>query len=416
MKRKNITKLSALLLGACMVVSFTGCGGNEAKKDGSKDVVKISLWTDEKTAPILKEELENFKELHKEEASFEFTVSVEGIGNCKDTVLSNPKGAADLFSFADDQLEDMYQSGVLLEVTEHTDEVLDAIGGADSGIAQTVLRDGKLYAYPETASNGYFLYYNKKYFSEEDVKTLDRILEVCKDNNRKFSMDFSDGWYIYSFFKGAGLDIYSNETGTANICNWNATDTEYTGVDVAKAMLDISAQESFMTLDDIGFTTAVESGVVIAGVNGAWNFEVIEKTWGEDYAAAKLPTYTIRGDQKQMCSFLGYKLMGINANTKHPEWCMKIAEYLTNEENILERCKLTGECPANEKAAADSEIQKSPVVKALAQQAEFGSCQSVADPYWKASSKLGITLAAGNLGNRDLQELLDEAQAAIVAK
>ena len=37
----------------------------------------------------------------------------------------------------------------------------------------------------------------------------------------------------------------------SNFCNWNATDTEYTGVDVAKAMLDISAHESFMTLDDV---------------------------------------------------------------------------------------------------------------------------------------------------------------------
>ena len=48
-------------------------------------------------------------------------------------------------------------------------------------------------------------------------------------------------------------------------------------------------------------------------------------------------------------------------------------------------------------------------------------CSTQADIFlthisWKASSKLGITLAAGNLGNRDLQELLDEAQAAIVAK
>ena len=95
---------------------------------------------------------------------------------------------------------------------------------------------------------------------------------------------------------------------------------------------------------------------------------------------------------------------------------MEIAEYLTNEEGILKRCEQTGECPANEKAAANPAILDSPVVKALSQQAEFGSCQSVADPYWKASSKLGITLAAGNLGNRDLQELLDETQAAIVAK
>ena len=38
-----------------------------------------------------------------------------------------------------------------------------------------------MYAYPLTADNGYFLYYNKAYFSEEDVQSLDRILELALD-------------------------------------------------------------------------------------------------------------------------------------------------------------------------------------------------------------------------------------------
>ena len=31
-----------------------------------------------------------------------------------------------------------------------------------------------------TADNGYFLYYDKSYFTEDDVKTMDRILEVAE--------------------------------------------------------------------------------------------------------------------------------------------------------------------------------------------------------------------------------------------
>lgn len=34
--------------------------------------------------------------------------------------------------------------------------------------------NGKLYGYPMTADNGYFMYYNKDYFTEEDVKSLDK--------------------------------------------------------------------------------------------------------------------------------------------------------------------------------------------------------------------------------------------------
>lgn len=40
--------------------------------------------------------------------------------------------------------------------------------------------DDTLYAYPMTADNGYFLYYNKKYLSDSDVKTLDGILKVAE--------------------------------------------------------------------------------------------------------------------------------------------------------------------------------------------------------------------------------------------
>ena len=36
----------------------------------------------------------------------------------------------------------------------------------------------KLYAYPETSGNGYFLYYNKEYFSENDIDKLDTILDT----------------------------------------------------------------------------------------------------------------------------------------------------------------------------------------------------------------------------------------------
>ena len=49
----------------------------------------------------------------------------------------------------------------------------------------------KLYADPMTASNGYFLYYNKEYFTEEDVKSFDRMLEIAEKNDKKLLEDFS---------------------------------------------------------------------------------------------------------------------------------------------------------------------------------------------------------------------------------
>ena len=49
-------------------------------------------------------------------------------------------------------------------------------------------------------------------------------------------MDFKSGWYLYSFFKGAGLNVEISEDGLTNICDWNTTEGKYKGIDVAEAM------------------------------------------------------------------------------------------------------------------------------------------------------------------------------------
>lgn len=406
MQRKKY--LAMLAAGTMLLGSLSGCG---KKKD--IETVHISLWADEQNYELVNTSLDNFKKEYEKDVKFDFTVSIEGSDTCKETVLSNQEGAADLFTFADDQFGELYRAGALLEITNNQDAVIEAVGGANSGAADAVTVNGKVYAYPKTSGNSYFLYYNKEYFSDEDVKTLDGILEVCRKNNKKFTMDYSSGWYIYSFFKGAGLNIEATEDGSSNECNWNATDTEYKGIDVAEAMINIAENEAFVSNSDDGFIQGVLSGEIIAGINGAWNAEKVSTAWGEGYAAVKLPTYTLAGNQVQMWSFSGYKMMGVNSHTKEPEWCMKLAEYLTNEDNQLKCFEVTGECPANIKVAANEKVQAAPAIAALVEQSKYGHVQRVAESYWQAASKLGIIFASGNLDGRDLQELLDEVQAEI---
>ena len=45
-----------------------------------------------------------------------------------------------------------------------------------TGSVEAATMDGKLYAYPMTADNGYFLYYDKSVLSEDDVKSMDTLL------------------------------------------------------------------------------------------------------------------------------------------------------------------------------------------------------------------------------------------------
>lgn len=410
---KIILKAMALTAAVC---GLAGCSGAKMAADSVPEVKLTVWWGDDGDRELLDETIESFQEEHAGEAAFEITVCKETVGTAKGTLLSDPDNAADIYVFADDQFEALHQADALLEITEDTEEVIAANGGADSGACRAAMYDGKLYAYPLTAGNGYFLYYNAAYFTKKDIKSLDRILEVCAENGKKATIDFSSGWYIYSFFKGAGLELGLNEDGGSNYCNWNASDTQYTGAEVAAAMLDIAGHDAFVSCDDQGFLDGVRNGTIIAGVNGAWNAESVREVWGEYYAAAKLPCYTLAGDSVQMCSFSGYKLIGINPRTEHSYWAMKLAERLSDEDMQIKRVGTIGECPSNVHAASADIVQCSPAVAALSEQSQYAYAQRIADTYWQPAYIFGITMAGGNSDNQDLQALLDNLVNGIMAE
>lgn len=405
MKHKNIrTVLVAAVLGL-VLLGLSGCQVLQSKP---LPTIKLSVWwSDEDDRELIYETIEAFQKEHEKEAVFEVTVSTESVLTLRETVLANPSAAADIYMFADDQFEVLRSVGALLEITENADSVIAANGGVENGACRAAMHDGKLYAYPVTAGNGYFLYYNSAYFTEEDIKDLDRIVEISARNGKKTTMDYSSGWYIYSFFRGAGLELGVNEDGVTNYCNWNTTDAKYTGVDVAGAMLSLATRDGFICCNDDGFLSGVKDGSIIAGINGAWNVETVKKAWGENFAAAKLPCYTLAGDKVQMYSFSGYKMLGVNAYSENSSWAMKLAEYISSEEVQIKRFEIIGECPSNVNAASSPVVRSAPAVAALSEQSRYADTQRVADTYWNPSYIFGITLAGGNPDHKELQELLD---------
>lgn len=410
LRRGNMRRMGikTILFTAVLAVTSgwtTGCAG---KEDRELPVVKLSVWwSDEEDRELIDDRIRVFQEEHADEAVFEITVSKENVMNVRETVLNNVNAAADVYMFADDQFEALRQGGALLEISEDVQAVIDANGGEENGACQAAMYDGKLYAYPLAAGNGYFLYYNKAYYTQEDIISFDRLLEIAAENGKKMTMDYSSGWYIYSFFAGAGLELGLSEDGVTNECNWNAVDTKYRGVDVAEAMLLIAKHDGFISLDDQSFLNGVRNGTIIAGINGPWNAEAVKAAWGENFGAAKLPCYTLAGENVQMSSFSGYKRLGVNPYSEHTEWAMRLAECLSDEQMQLGRFASIGECPSNMNAASSTEVQASPVIAALSEQSQFAQAQHIADAYWNPSYIFGITIAGGNPDGQDLQALLD---------
>ncbi len=400
-------KVVSVVLALCMALSL--CSFALAED------VTLTVWVgDNQDIEWINGVIDNFKAAHPEN-NYTINVGVQTEGDCSKVVLNDPTAAADVFTFADDQFNSLMNGGALQQVVDGADDIIAANGGADAPVVKAASQDGVLYAYPATASNGYFMFYNKEYFTEEDVQTLDGMMAKAAAAGKYVGFPMSNGWYFYSWFKGAGLTMTVNEDGVTNSCNWNATDTPITGVQVLEALLEIAKNPGFKEADSDPFVAGVKDGSIIAGVSGTWNANAAQEAWGDNYAATKLPTYTVNGEQVQMSSFAGFKLVGVNPYSENVGAAMDFAAYMTNEESQMSRFEIRSEGPSNVNAASSEAVQSNPAIAALAAQAAYADVQRVGNKYWDPAAALGKIIMNGNPDGTDLQTLLDNCVAGITA-
>ncbi len=407
-------RMCGLFLGMLCATEFTGCGLSEKAEleDTSKKEVEMVVWGAEEDTELMNQIIQSFISNHQGEADFQISFEVQGESQCKDVLIGGLEDGADVFTFADDQLNALAASGAL-DPIENADEIKNK--NLSSAVDAATVND-HLYAYPLTADNGYFLYYNKQYFSEEQVKTLDGILKTASANGKLFTMDWTSAWYVYSFFGNTGLQVGLNDDGITNYCTWNQSDEGIKGIDVAQAMLKIAKNPGFSSKTDEEFLEGVKNGSVIAGVSGVWNSVAIKEAWGENTRAAKLPTYSCNNRQVQMASFSGCKLIGVNAYSKHPKWAARLAEWITDEENQRLRFEMRGQGPSNAAVAESGEIEQSPAIAALLEQSEFSQLQRVGGKFWDPVSEFAGNIAKGNPSGQSLQKQLDEMVEGITAR
>ncbi|MDO4837278.1 MAG: extracellular solute-binding protein [Clostridia bacterium] len=400
-------KVVSVVLALCMALSL--CSFALAED------VTLTVWVgDNQDIEWINGVIDNFKAAHPEN-NYTINVGVQTEGDCSKVVLNDPTAAADVFTFADDQFNSLMNGGALQQVVDGADDIIAANGGADAPVVKAASQDGVLYAYPATASNGYFMFYNKEYFTEEDVQTLDGMMAKAAAAGKYVGFPMSDGWYFYSWFKGAGLTMTVNEDSVTNSCNWNATDTPITGVQVLEALLEIAKNPGFKEANSDPFVAGVKDGSIIAGVSGTWNANTAQEAWGDNYAATKLPTYTVNGEQVQMSSFAGFKLVGVNPYSENVGAAMDFAAYMTNEESQMSRFEIRSEGPSNVNAASSEAVQSNPAIAALAAQAAYADVQRVGNKYWDPAAALGKIIMNGNPDGTDLQTLLDNCVAGITA-
>ena len=414
-------KLVSVFLSAAMITAMlAGCGSDQSEDPGTgsgeKQDVSLTLWGAEEDQALLQSLVESFKTEYADAANFDISIGVESESSAKDTVLTDVEAAADVYAFASDQLPDLVNAGALQSVDE-MDEALQAWAGkgvADIEIAnsadsvEAATFNDTLYAFPMTADNGYFLYYDSNVLSEEDVASWDTLLAKANESGKKVAMTLASGWYNASFFYSAGFTTGLNDDGSTSI-DWNG-EADYSGVEVAQAMLNIAGSPAFMAVEDGGISNQIASGQLCAAVSGTWDATAAQQAFGDGYAATKLPTFTIAGDQVQQASVSGYKLVGVNAHSENAGWAALLADWITNEAAQQQRFEERQIGPYNNAVLASDAVQSNVALAALAAQNEFGVVQFAGQNYWDPAATFGQIVAQGELSVDDtagIQAALD---------
>ena len=398
LRRIFMKKFLALCLSVLMCASLVACGSgdNNSKATGEKKKVTLKVWGAQEEQELLGKLVEDFKKANPDK-EYTIELGVVSEADAKTKVLEDTAAAADVFAFANDQLNDLVKAGALYEITKNKDEIVSANSPSSIDAAS---KDGVLYGYPMTADNGYFLYYDKSVISADDAKSFEKMLEVSAAKDKKVVMDVSNGWYIASFFLGAGGKLELSKDGK-QICDFNNDN----GVLAGESIKNITASKGFMTGDD----DVIKGGFgkkIAAAVTGAWNAKDIKAILGDNYAATKLPTFKLGDKDVQMSSFAGCKVVGVNTETKAPVDAMALAEFITNEKAQIERFEKRGLGPSNIKAASSDAVKADIALSALAEQSKYAYSQNnVSGSYWAPAEAFGTAMEAKDYSKTVKQQL-----------
>ena len=431
MKKFKIFAIIAAILVLCLALGSCG-GGKEEEENGGGQKTKITLtvWGAEEDQEMLKAMCAAFAKANPDK-EYKFLFGVQSESDAADKVLNDVTSGPDVFSFASDQINKLYAGGALARVGGAIEENVKNINTASSIDAATITINGEdqLFAYPCTEDNTLFLYYDKSVIGEDDIDTLDDLLDAAQAAGRTVHFKLNDdGWYLSSFFfavdeLGYNVTYDDKMVETAVDINYN----NEKGLAVMRALANyINHPALVIQTDDskliAGLTPTADGKVeVAAGVSGTWNAASIEGLLGDNMGVAKLPTVKIGGEDKQLTTYMGCKLVGVNGFSQNKAEAHKLAQWLTNEQNQLIRFQTRGFGPSNKVVAASEAVQSDPVISAVIEQAQYSRAQkSVPSQYWTPMGALITPFIAmkedntlADITDETLQEYLDALVAQI---
>lgn len=393
---KKFLRCSSLV---AMALALASCGGGGNQESDTE--FNATIWVSESkntdtgvsVVDLTKQQIDAW---NKSNGKYKINATVEGISeaDAATQMLTDVESGADLFCFAQDQMNRLINAGALNKLGSAASAKVTEENDAGSVNATKV--NGEIYAYPFSADNGYFMYYDKSVVKVEHLNSLEDIVADCVAAGRNFSMENeTSAWYLASWFFGAGC--VSEWTADTSGKFTSVTDTfdSDAGVIAMRGMQHLVKSSCYVSSSKAAdFSAATPSAVVITGT---WDSTTAKAALGDNYACAKLPSYHVDGKEYQMGSYSGYKFMGVKpqANANKTAALNQLAQYLSSEEAQLERFNNFGWGPSNLVAAKNDAVLADPALSALLAQAPYSIAQGqIHGSWWDVAKVLGDSAKA----------------------
>jgi len=460
--KKNLKGLGVLatsILSIAAVVSLASCGSGKPT---------IMIWGPADHETIYLEAAKEYATANSWDVDFAYGSS--GDAGAYSAMSIDPQAGAEVYTFANDMLSNLNRIGALSKVTGDNLSWIKA-NNVEASTEAGKIGDG-YYAYPVTADNGYYMYFNKSAFegtsiwdsktnSLKDGYTLRDMYAALDEKggdwaNSYVTWGIGDSWYDSGVFFATGGDYkvtYDEKGSQTDAKCWFGYQTaadgtqDYTiGLEAAQSMkntflnVDGSANKHFIYSDATSGTHLNDNITkylkdkehpLAAAISGTWKSVEIKSAWGDNASATFLPTLegrtTAQGGankEYQMKTFCGFKMMGVNPYSKSAQGdstgdnltkLHAFAKYLTDTDFQIKRYQSTGAGPSNLAAQKSDAVKNDYALIGLnAQYAKGYRVQdSVPSNYWTPIQKFGAGLyndmTQGVKGTYDTEAALKRA-------
>lgn len=367
MRKKLLTFMLSAMLLVPLVLGVAACG---SKTEDSSHSIKV--WVGEGTKSLTASQINAFNALQEESGSgikFSYTIEEVSESVAAGNIINKPEDAPDIFCFSQDQLARLVQAKMLQKLNTASVTKIKADNSSEAVEAVTV-GQSTLWAYPLTADNGFFMFYNKDYIAEDHIGSLEDIIQDCANHQRYFSMNLKEtggAWYAAPFFYGTGCESTWTTDQSGKFTDYTDTFNSANGIIALQGIqkvLNYSRYLSSNVIDDLWAAAPLESAVVVSGI---WDYKSAEEHLHEKLGIAPLPKFTDEnGSEHLLKSYLGYKMMGITpqSDPNRAYALQQLAMYLTGEQCQLERFNAVGWRPSNLNAQNNPTVT-SPAISVL---------------------------------------------------